>query len=134
MTGFSAKVRLQTRTRAGNGDPFQALCECCGTWLGLHGGQIQHRLARGMGGSRNPLVKSVVNAALLCGTTFTLCHGNAESRNREHGMEAKGFVIRSGNGPEHDPRFVPVTLFTGRKVRFGDDGQYHDEPPGEVAA
>ena len=107
---FSPKVKLQCRTRAGNGDPDNARCESCGCWLGRHGGQVQHRLARGSGGSSNPLVRSLANAALLCGTAQTLCHGDAESRDPDRDMEAKGFVIRHGNGPDFDPRYVSIML------------------------
>ena len=65
---FSQKVKLQCRTRAGNGCADDARCECCGCFLGRYGGQVQHRLARGAGGSSDPLVRSLANAALMCGT------------------------------------------------------------------
>ena len=108
---FSPEVKLQCRTRAGNGCADDARCECCGCFLGRYGGQVQHRLARGIGGSKDPLVRSLANAALLCGTSVTpSCHGDAESRDPERDMEAKGFVIRHGTGPDFDPRYVPVML------------------------
>jgi hypothetical protein len=135
MTGFTPRVRLLVRTRAGGGDPHDACCEACGTWLGLHGGQIQHRLSRGRGGSKDPVVRSPANAALLCGTAFTGCHGDAESRDSDRGMEARGFVIRHGVGPEFDPRFVPVILFGGVERWLSEaEARYLDEAPAEVAA
>jgi hypothetical protein len=108
---FSPAVKLMARTRAGSGDPDNARCECCGCFLGRYEGQVQHRLSRGSGGSSNPLVASLANAALLCGTSVTpSCHGDAESRDPEREMEAKGFVIRHGKGPDFDPRYVPIAL------------------------
>ena len=134
MTGFSPRVRKLVRTRAGGGDPHDACCESCGMWLGEHAGQIQHRLARGRGGSKDPLVSSVVNAALLCGTAFTGCHGAAESRDPGNDMEKRGFVIRHGNGPEYDPRFVPLILVGDVGVWLTPEGGYTDEAPAEEAA
>jgi hypothetical protein len=137
-TGFPPQVKLLARTRAGGGDIDQAACEACGRWLGRYGGQIQHRLARGAGGSKDPVVNGIANAALLCGTPLDkrTCHGKAESRDPE--MEAKGWWIESGNGPEHDPRHVPVMLQSaagsGVTVWLGEDGKYLTEAPKELAA
>jgi hypothetical protein len=134
MSGFSPRVRLLVRTRAGGGSPSDACCEACGIWLGEHGGQIQHRLARGRFGSKDPVVSSAANGALLCGTSATFCHGAAESRDPKYRMEERGFVIRHGNGPGYDPRFVPVTLFGGVEVWLSEDGRYLYDAPSEVAA
>ena len=122
MTGFSPRVRKLVRTRAGGGDPHDACCESCGTWLGERGGQLQHRLCRGAGGSKDPVESSAANAALMCGTPFSGCHGLAESRDPEHRMEARGFVIRHGNGPAFDPRFVPLILVGDVEVWLSEDG------------
>ena len=103
-TGFSPKVKLQVRTRAGNGDPDDARCECCGIWLGRYGGQVQHIVARGMGGTSNPVLATAANGALLCGTAQSGDHGLAESRDAE--MGAKGFWLPQGT----DPRTVPMML------------------------
>ena len=135
MTGFSPRVRKLVRTRAGNGYPEQACCESCGIWLGEHGGQLQHRLARGSGGSKDPVVGSAANAVLLCGTPQSLCHGLAESRDPKHGMERRGFVIRHGVGPAFDPRYVPLVLLGDVRVWLSEtEARYLDEPPIEVAA
>jgi 5-methylcytosine-specific restriction protein A len=136
---FTRKVRLQCRTRAGNGDPDNARCECCGCFLGRREGQVQHRLARGSGGSGNPVVASLANAALLCGTAQTLCHGDAESRDPARDMEATGFVIRHGAGPAFDPRYVPIALSSqfgsGMTVWLSEAApEYLYAPPGAVAA
>ncbi len=135
MTGFSPRVRKLVRTRAGNGYPEQACCEACGIWLGEHGGQVQHRLARGIGGSKDPVVGSAANAALMCGTAQSLCHGAAESRDPDRDMEARGFVIRHGKGREFDPRHVPLELLGGVRVWLSEtEARYLYEPPIEEAA
>jgi hypothetical protein len=135
VTGFSPRVRRLVRTRAGTGDYHDACCEACGIHLGEHG-QVQHRLARGCGGSKDPVVASAANAALLCGTSFSGCHGDCEARwtPRAEEMNARGFWIKHGKGPEFDPRFVPVTLFGGVVRWLTEDGRYAEDPPGEVAA
>lgn len=130
-TGFPAAVRLAARERAGEGYADNARCEACGIWVGAVGGDLQHRLARGIGGTSSPVVNSVANAAVMC----RVCHDLAESRDPE--MEARGFWIRSGNGPEHDPRYVPVLLASihgpGATVWLAESG-YLAEPPQGVAA
>ena len=127
---FTPAVRLLIRTRAGYGDPWDACCECCGAWIGACGGQFQHRVARGAGGTSLPLLRSPANGVLMT----VGCHAAAESRDHEHRMEARGFVIRHGVGPEFDPRFVPILLHQRDKKWLSVDGKYLDEPPIEVAA
>ena len=135
MTGFSPRVRKLVRTRAGGGYPENACCESCGIWLGDHGGQLQHRLARGVGGSKDPVVGSAANAVLLCGTPQSLCHGLAESRDPEHRMEDRGFVIRHGVGPDFDPRYVPLVLLGDVRVWLSEtEARYLYEAPEASAA
>jgi hypothetical protein len=136
MAGFSPRVRKLVRTRAGSGSPFDACCEACGIHLGEHGGQIQHRLARGRGGSKDPVINGPANAALLCGTSFSGCHGDCEARHTPEAKEmlARGFWIKHGVGPEFDPRFVPLVLFGGVERWLSQDGRYLEDEPAEVAA
>lgn len=132
-TGFSPKVRLQVRTRAGNGDPDDARCEATGVWLGTYGGEIQHRDARGMGGTSDPVTNSIVNAVLLSKEAHRL----AESR--DDAMNAMGFWLKNGQ----DPRAEPIMLHGedgGMAVWLAEDGigdsgtGYSYEAPGAVAA
>jgi len=128
-TGFPPRVRLAVRTRAGNGDPGEAVCEGCGIWLGRYGGEIQHIRARGMGGSRER--DSVTNGVLLCGpsTDKRTCHGKCEARD-EHMREA-GFWRK-----QSDPD-VPVMLHgrqSGVLVWLTGDGGYQVARPGEEGA
>ena len=128
MAGFSTRIRLLVRTRAGSGDPYDACCECCGIHLGLHGGQVQHIVARGMGGTSNPVLRTAANGALLCGTAQTGDHGRAENRDPE--MKAKGFWLPQGT----DPRLMPMTLFGGVTVwRSETEARYLYERPAVAA-
>jgi hypothetical protein len=50
-------------------------------------------------------------------------------------MEERGFVIRHGNGPRYDPRFVPVILFGDVEVWLSEtEPRYLYEQPAERAA
>jgi hypothetical protein len=135
---FSKKTRLLIRTRAGQGRPFDASCECCGTWLGEHGGDYQHRVARGAGGCRDEVVNGPAGGVLLCRP----CHQRAEAREDDMGMglDGKGFWLKHGTTPAYDPRNVPVVLHGRAKVYLAPDGigldgsGYLREAPEEVAA
>ena len=117
-TGFSPAVKLQVRTRAGTGDPHDACCEATGVWLGRYGGEIQHRDARGMGGTSDPVTNSVVNAVLLS----TEAHRLAESRDR--GMNTEGFWLRNGEDPALTPILLHSQHGSGMTVWLGEDGRY----------
>ena len=123
-TGFPAAVKLLVRTRAGNGDIDLAACECCGIWLGRYGGEIQHREARGMGGSSDPARNSLVNAVLLS----TGAHRLAESRDR--GMNEGGFWLRSGQDPARTPIRLHSEHGSGVMVWLSPTGpEYLFSPP-----
>jgi hypothetical protein len=114
LTGFTAVQRQLVRKRAGNGDPAEARCEATGVWLGEHGGEIQHRRARGMGGSR--LRNRLSNAALLSCEAHRIC----ESRDTR--MYAMGFWLRAGD----DPESKAIRLHGRRLVWLDDEGSYRD--------
>jgi hypothetical protein len=128
---FTPRVKLLVRRRAGRGDIFDALCEACGAWLGEHGGEFQHRAARGAGGCRDAVINGPANAALLCGSALlrTGCHGACERRSAHMGMDAAGFWLEHGTTPDYDPRRVPVLLHGrdgGLKVWLAADGRGDD--------
>lgn len=129
-TGFSHAVRALVRVRAGGGEIERAVCECCGVWCGPLLGEIQHVVARGMGGTSLAVMNSAANGALLCGSAVLRSghHGAAEKREPE--MELKGFYVKGRS----DPRTVPMTLSGGREVYRSEDGQYLDEAPMGAAA
>ena len=128
---FSAQVRLDVRTRAGRGDPEQACCEACAVWLGAHGGQIQHRLGRKMGGSKRPVIRSAANAALLCGTPQSGCHGLCESRDPAY--HAGGFWLDEGQDPAVEPILL-ASDFGVLTVWLAPEGWYLSQAPEAVAS
>jgi hypothetical protein len=128
-TGFPARVKLLVRTRSGLGEIEDACCESCGLHLGRYGGQVQHIIARGMGGTTRPVLGTAANGALLCGLTpQDGCHGAAESR--DAGMRARGFWLEQGS----DPALEPMALHTGAVVWRSEDGSYLFEAPEARAA
>ena len=136
-SGFSPQVRHAVRVRAGNGDPATALCEGCGRWLGYDGGQVQHRLARRAGGSRDPVIGTVMNALLLCGTPASGCHGAAESRSPRAWLA--GLWLRSGDDiPAAAVRLYYLNPAAGisrtRRVFLLADGTYGTAPDRGAAA
>lgn len=126
-TGFSPATKLLVRARAGEGEPEDAVCEACGIWLGRKGGQVQHIIGRGMGGCRDEVINSAVNAALLCGTPFDGCHGLATAFNA--GLGKRGFWLKR----DADPAATPMVLWSGATARRSADGSYVFEAP-ELAA
>ena len=121
MSGFSPNVRLLIRRRAGNGFPEEARCEHDGRWLGEHGGQIQHIVARGMGGSRSR--NGADNGALICGTSCDGCHGACERRDPV--MRDRGFWRFSSDDPAKFPvrhiLYGPVYLLPDGSVSPAGD-------------
>jgi hypothetical protein len=80
-------------------------CVRCG-----RGGQLttQHRVARGMGGTREPWVNQPANLISLCGSGTTQCHGWVEHHPAE--ARAAGLALdRDGQRPEN----VPVRTWRG---------------------
>jgi hypothetical protein len=121
-TGFSAVTRLAIRTRAGGGDPEQARCEQGWEFLGLHGGEYQHRRARGRGGSRDPLTNTCANGVLLCHEH----HAIAESRDRE--SNEAGFWLWSWQSPLAEPILL-AGADGGIRVWLSEDGAYSTTAP-----
>ena len=127
--GFTDTVELQIRTRAGHGDPAQALCEAHGDFLGEHAGEFQHIVARGMGGSRDPVKNSAANGTLICPEAHRLAETRADV------MRQLGFWLPQGT----DPRAEPMVLYglSGGMAavwRPETGPAYLYQPPGEAAA
>lgn len=85
-------------------------CQCCGIDVTYKLASIQHRIPRGMGGSR--LVNIPSNGVLVCGsaTTPSSCHNWMEHEDRAH-AEAIGFLIPKLSGVH--PSTVPILLPDG---------------------
>lgn len=107
-------------------------CEGCGSMLGDRRGEdwsVQHRVARGMGGTRLPWVNRPSALLILCGsaTTPDSCHLFAESQ--------IGPAVAAGWRIQHraDPLYVPALVQHGsRWVYLTDEATYSDSPPEAV--
>ena len=118
--GFSDAVKLGTRTRAGNGVAKDARCEACGVLLGTRAGQVHHIIGRGMGGCTDPVINSLANSALLCGTPIDGCHGLATSLDEE--MGDRGFWLKRGSDPRLEPMMLASANGPGIRVWRAGDG------------
>jgi len=96
---------------------------CFNCWKILHRSQggysVHHRIPRGMGGSRDPVLDSPANLVLLCGTGTTGCHGLIE-QNREM-YTAYGFLI--SHLSLVDPTRVPIRRWGTEEVKLGRTGE-----------
>jgi hypothetical protein len=72
-------------------------CFSCGTATLDRPSNLQHRDARGMGGTSDPLSNSPANLITLCGTPLTLCHGRVEKRLA--GDNLAGYWLKNGQDP-----------------------------------
>ena len=92
-------------------------CVRCRRDLSDGSGNLQHRRARGMGGTRKVDVNGPENLILLCGSGTTGCHGHVESH-REEARRA-GWAVSQAD----DPGRVPVTYPGGRFLLTADGGR-----------
>lgn len=98
MSGPTAAVRRQVAARD------TGRCVCCGAFVvdpeSMHAHaqwSIQHRKARGMGGTKDPAVNDPTNLLVLCGSGTTGCHGRVET-NRAWARDA-GFAVSKWANP-----------------------------------
>jgi hypothetical protein len=127
-TGFPLRVKLLVRARAGFGDIEDAMCEACGVRLGREWGQVHHVCDRGMGGCTLPVVNGPANAALLCGTPLTGCHGLVTAFDPELGR--RGYWLSQAA----DPRLHKMILHGGIEAWRTEDGRYLYASPAGGAA
>lgn len=94
-------------------------CQYCGKHVRVESGwySLQHRRARGMGGSRDAATNQPANLLLVCGTGTTECHGLIEAQPIQ--ALARGFRISSSA----DPSKVPFVDWTGREWTLTNDGR-----------
>jgi hypothetical protein len=89
-------------------------CRWCGRFVDVESGwySLQHRRARGMGGTRRVDTDLACNLVLVCGTGTTECHGYIESHREE--AVSRGFNVAD----RHNPALVPLLDHMGRWFRF----------------
>lgn len=100
-TGPDQRIRQLVMER----DQFQ--CVRCGNPVTGEPGvgfSVHHRIARGMGGSRDPRLNMPSNLILLDGSGTTGCHGAVEKARAE--ARTHGYLVWRSQ----DPRLVPVTV------------------------
>jgi 5-methylcytosine-specific restriction enzyme A len=108
-------------------------CVCCGDPIDLpRGYSLQHRLARGGGGTSDPEINSPANLITLCGSATSPdgCHFLAESRS--DATRSAGYWLKHGKPGEHeDPATIPVFHAAfGSYVLLGVDGTATPIPGG----
>lgn len=101
------------------------LCARCGGALWGERGlnySIQHRRARGSGGTERPDTNLPQNGLALCGSGTTGCHGHVESHRDE--ARDNGWAVRLNK----DPLRVAVTHFLHGRVFLYSNGSWGSRP------
>jgi len=94
---ISKRLREQVFRRDGD------RCVACGRWTGL---TIQHRVSRGMGGSK--LFDTIPYLLTLCG----ICNARLESDSKFAELgRVNGWKLHRNQNPPVDPTAVPVNYF-----------------------
>jgi hypothetical protein len=73
---------------------------------------IQHRRARGMGGTDDPDANELGNLLIVCGDGVSACHGWIEVDERAE-AERRGLWVRHTPAPVWE---YPLVLWSGRRV------------------
>ena len=91
----------------------QNTCQRCGVNVLYKLASVQHRIARGAGGTASERVWTPANMALLCGSATTpgSCHNFVENEEREQG-KTEGWVLPMNN-PSIDPALEPLLTYRG---------------------
>jgi hypothetical protein len=123
-TGPTAATVATVRLRDG-----EQCVRCGGACHGERGRDwsIQHRRARGMGGTRRPDTNEPQSLILTCGSATTGCHGHIESFRDD--AEANGWGVKSNV----DPLTVPVVHSLHGFVWLLADGSWSSRRPEAVA-
>jgi hypothetical protein len=102
-------------------------CVCCGQSVLGQEYSLQHRFARGMGGTSDPAANAMSNLITMLGSGTTLHHGRVELR-LDPDDGPKGYRLDTGQ----DPRATPVWYVRGFAEQWlwpTDDGQLLDYNP-----
>jgi 5-methylcytosine-specific restriction protein A len=109
-------------------------CAACGISVIGRDWSIQHRSARGMGGTSDPAANAASNLILLCGSATSPggCHLLCERRDPD--MHGRGFWLWSWEDPKTVPVMVASEHGSGVTVWLDDLGGWSAAPPEGVAA
>lgn len=101
-------------------------CACCGNEITSGWYSLQHRFARGGGGTSNPAINTPANLILLCGSATSPggCHLACEARTPL--LNEMGFWLKSGQ----DPAATPVAHASHGWVLLDTEGGYTPVPRG----
>jgi hypothetical protein len=93
-------------------------CQWCGKPIRDHGFgySLQHRVARGMGGTSDPAINSPANLVLVGGSGTTDCHGYIESHPNE--ARERGFRVDR----DTDPADVALVPWNGVAIHLDHEG------------
>lgn len=126
-TGLSRTVRRLVLER----DHYR--CVACGRPIEGAAYSIQHRKARGMGGTADPAINSPANLIVLCGTATTGCHARAEARDIDG--RRNGYWVRQQEHPADIPVLIAsATPGSGTRLFLTESGTYSTRHPGEESA
>jgi hypothetical protein len=91
----------------------KSTCQWCGRFVDVDSGwySLQHKRARGMGGSKRIDTDLACNLVLVHGTGTTECHGYIESHREE--AVSRGFNVAD----RHNPALVPLLDWAGHWQR-----------------
>jgi hypothetical protein len=112
---FTPKTRKLAYAR------WDGRCAWDGDWMHPKAFVVQHRRARGAGGSSDPLTVSPANAVAM----HSSCHEYVEAHPGEAGI--RGFRVAQGT----DPRSRSLLIWTGERVYLTDEGGYVAAEPEE---
>lgn len=124
MSHFTPKTRWVI-IRRDSDDNDNPVCQWCGGVVRVEWGEysLQHRRARGMGGSKLKDTGQAQNGTLVHGSATTGCHHYIESHPDE--AAERGFRIRQGQ----NPLTVPLVDANGTKWWLRADGTRTTTPP-----
>jgi hypothetical protein len=95
------KLKVDEETRTAVFERAYYRCERCHGGPDVFGWSVHHRVPRGMGGSKNPMLHQMANLILLCGSGVSGCHGWVESYRDQ--ARNDGFLLQRVNSAEEIP-------------------------------
>jgi hypothetical protein len=126
-TGPSRRVRRMVLERDDH------CCVCCGKSVTGQAYSLQHRDARGMGGTSDPMANSAVNLVTMLGDGVSGCHGRVELR-LDPADGPKGYRLEAGQDPALTPVWRVSESGVARWAWPTDKGAWIYEAPASKSA